>query len=91
MPKSSRSGQRGSQKWFVRIRGSYLPVTWQGYVSYVPYVWLIVLKMQDLQDFIESCADTGCRATSVSHQTISTVLYFVGLVAIMNWFARKHS
>lgn len=26
-----------SQKWFKRVRGSYLPNSWQGWLLYVPY------------------------------------------------------
>lgn len=37
--------------WFKPTRGSYLPVTWQGWVLYVPLVLAAVLIISDtLQD-----------------------------------------
>ena len=26
-----------SKKWFIKVRGSYLPNSWQGWLTYIPY------------------------------------------------------
>ena len=31
-------GKRKSKKWFIAVRGSYLPNSWQGWLTYVPFL-----------------------------------------------------
>jgi isoprenylcysteine carboxyl methyltransferase (ICMT) family protein YpbQ len=31
-----------SNAWFTKVRGSYLPSSWQGWLSYVPFVAYLV-------------------------------------------------
>jgi hypothetical protein len=39
--------------WFYRVRGSYLPATWQGWATYVPFVavllggWAYALRSEE--------------------------------------------
>ena len=35
--------RKKSKKWFIKVRGSYLPVTWQAWLMYVPFVSFLVL------------------------------------------------
>ncbi len=28
--------------WFYKVRGSYLPATWQGWLTYVPFVGFLI-------------------------------------------------
>lgn len=30
--------------WFIKIRGSYLPQSWQGWLTYIPFVAYLVLS-----------------------------------------------
>jgi len=30
-------------KWFIRVRGSYLPNSWQGWLTYIPFVAYLVI------------------------------------------------
>lgn len=27
-----------TKKWFIKVRGSYLPASWQGWLTYIPYL-----------------------------------------------------
>lgn len=33
---------RHSKPWFVRTRGSYLPMSWQGALTYIPYLAYLI-------------------------------------------------
>ena len=28
--------------WFAKVRGSYLPVSWQGWLTYIPFIAYII-------------------------------------------------
>ena len=28
--------------WFYKVRGSYLPATWQGWATYLPFIWFLI-------------------------------------------------
>ena len=34
--------KKQSKKWFVRVRGSYLPNSWQGWLTYIPFTAFLV-------------------------------------------------
>lgn len=31
-----------NKKWFIKTRGSYLPKTWQGALTYIPYLTYLI-------------------------------------------------
>lgn len=31
-----------SKKWFVKLRGSYIPCNWRGWLTYIPFVGFLV-------------------------------------------------
>ena len=43
------------QKWFKQVRGSYLPNTWQGWLTYIPYTAYLIgpllLVLRNKSDF----------------------------------------
>jgi len=67
--------------WFVRVRGSYLPVSWQGWLTYIPYVAYLVYTI------VVAFAYTG--------NTWKAILWIVpNAVAagvIMTWIAKQKS
>lgn len=76
-----KSKKRTKNKWFIAVRGSYLPNNASGWLSYVPFVVYLVVA--------------ALVAKSVHASTI-TKLYFVfiewsfaGLA--MTWLARRKS
>lgn len=67
--------------WFRPLRGSYIPVSWQGWFLYVPFALYIILVffvvMQDDRPF--------------TSQLIVLVPYLVSGLIIMTWVARQKS
>jgi hypothetical protein len=68
-------------KWFIKIRGSYLPNSWQGRLLYVPFLaYLLVVLRYAVQN----------------SETILDGFYiifpqFVAAAVVMTWIASKKS
>ncbi len=67
--------------WFVKVRGSYLPCTWQGWLTYVPYVVFLVAAFLMVDKTSHSASDT----------LIGIVPYWVSAAVVMTWLARTKS
>lgn len=67
--------------WFVRVRGSYLPVSWQGWLTYIPFVAYLGYS------WYVAFAYTG--------NDLKAVLWifpnWVAAAAAMTWLARRTS
>ncbi|MEO8785024.1 MAG: hypothetical protein ABI221_01750 [Candidatus Saccharimonadales bacterium] len=67
--------------WFVKVRGSYLPVNWKGWLTYIPFVaFLLVVLLDALR----------------TKNTIADIFYMIfpqwlGAVAVMTWIAWRKS
>jgi len=76
--KPSRSSH---QKWFIRVRGSYLPQSSQGWLTYIPYVTYLL----------------GSLIYVIHHNYDLWISVFilipnwVAAAAIMNWVAANNS
>lgn len=69
------------QKWFIRIRGSYLPASWQAWLSYLPYLaYLIGVLVFVLQ-----------RHEHFWLAVFTVVPNWVAACFIMTWFAKQTS
>lgn len=82
--------------WFVSVRGSFLPVSWQGWLTYVPYVILIIASFGIVFSAVFSCITTyGCsQSTLISMSFFNLMLllpFLVALVVIMHWIAKRKS
>lgn len=67
--------------WFVKVRGSYLPYSWQAWVSYLPFIGVLVWAQLALES---SGLDTS----------IAVLIYFSVLVScgvVMTWIAAHKS
>jgi hypothetical protein len=67
--------------WFVRIRGSYLPVGWQGWLTYLPYIWFL----------IASYLFVVRTSPGLAEVVIRVVPYWLSAVIIMHWIAGRKS
>lgn len=70
-----------SKKWFRKVRGSYLPSSWQGWLTYVPYTAFLVSVL--------------IAALRTQH-SVSDILYmifpqWVAATVVMTWVASKKS
>lgn len=72
---------KNSNKWFKKVRGSYVPISWQGWLSYAPYLaYLIFVYAYVMYAF-------GYTLMSV----FIIIPNWVAAVAAMSWFASKRA
>lgn len=67
--------------WFVAVRGSYLPVSWQGWLTYLPFTAYLVFAM--------------IVGTQTTHAVGETILFvvpnWVAATIVMTWLAKRTS
>ena len=67
--------------WFIALRGSYIPCSWQGWLSYIPFTaYLIFAVLMGWQE-----ADNPAKAI------LFIVPNWVAAAAVMTWLARAKS
>lgn len=67
--------------WFVKVRGSYLPASWQGWLTYIPYVSFLVASMIYVNQ----------TASTLIEIPVRVLPYWVSAVIIMHWVASRNS
>ena len=67
--------------WFVPLRGSYLPVAWQGWIFYVPYLSYVVISLIYVVH----------RAGSALEIVVNIVPYWLSALVAMTWIAKRKS
>jgi hypothetical protein len=67
--------------WFVPIRGSYLPVTWEGWLISIPYISYLVISLLYVVD----------RAQEPGDIIINLVPYWLSAAVAMTWIAKQKS
>jgi len=67
--------------WFVRVRGSYLPYSWPGWLTYIPYTAYLVYSL------VVAFAYTGNNLKAV----LWIVPNWVAAVVVMTWVAKQTS
>lgn len=73
--------KRKKSIWFIAVRGSYLPNSWQAWVLYVPFVAFLL---------------TVLAAAIQNEHSVSDVCYavfpqWVCAAVVMTWIAKKKS
>lgn len=72
--------QKSAGKWFIKVRGSYLPNSWQGWLTYIPYTALLLMPLFNaLND----------RQGRLYDRIFNLVVAWVLTVYVMNWFASQ--
>jgi len=79
--KTSKTKKQGKkQAWFRPLRGSYIPVSWKGWLTYIPYVVYLYLTYVLLVP---------------NRPVLDTILflipYWVAGVVVMHWLAKIKS
>jgi len=79
--KSSKAKKQSKQQaWFKPLRGSYIPITWMGWLMYVPYIGYLYLTYILLMS---------------NRPVLDTILflipYWIAGVVVMHWFAKLKS
>jgi hypothetical protein len=67
--------------WFYKVRASYLPATWQGWLTYIPYIAYIIASLVYVIDTTHSLLGV----------IVTVVPYWAIALAIMTWIAWKKS
>jgi len=67
--------------WFVAIRGSYLPVSWQGWITYIPFTAYLAYSL------VVAFAYTGNNLKAM----LWIVPNWVAAAIVMTWIARATS
>jgi sensor histidine kinase YesM len=67
--------------WFAQIRGSYIPVSWQGWLTYIPFVAYLVYSLAVAFDY----TGNGLKAI------LWIVPNWVAATVIMTWVAKRTS
>jgi hypothetical protein len=70
-----------SKSWFIKVRGSYLPNSWQGWIYYIPYLAYTVGVLV----FVIRRKDTFWLAV------FTVVPNWIAAGVIMTWLARMKS
>lgn len=68
-------------RWFIKVRGSYLPGSWQGWLTYIPFLAFLVISL---------VATIHSQATL----TMAVLLVFpqwVAAAVVMTWLAARKS
>lgn len=67
--------------WFIKVRSSYLPCSWQGWLLYIPMIMFLVAVFM----FANQQAD------SVTEALFLYFPYFVCTGVVMHWIAANKS
>lgn len=67
--------------WFVPVRGSYLPMTWQAWLLYIPYTVYIVASLVFVTEHAHSALEI----------VLNIVPYWVAALVLMTWIAKQKS
>ena len=68
-------------KWFVAVRGSYLPNSWQGWLTYIPFTAYLVFVLVYGWKFTDSTAKA----------ILFIVPNWVAAAVVMTWLAKRTS
>ena len=67
--------------WFIKLRGSYIPVSWQGWLTYIPFVSYLTLVLVD--------------ATNGEHTALGAfyIIFpqWIAAAVVLTWLASKKS
>lgn len=79
--KGVQKNKQSSKKWFIKVRGSYLPNSRQGRLTYIPFIAYLVAVMLTISD---QTAAWPMKIMMISVQ-------FVAAAVVMTWVAASHS
>lgn len=67
--------------WFIPVRGSYLPCSWQGALTYIPFLYYLAITFMAVNR----------NTHSVSDFVIILFPYWVSGAVVMHWIAKQKS
>jgi hypothetical protein len=86
---------RNNKQWFVNLRGSYIPRTREGWLSYIPFTLVLAaILVWAYQDVGQVYQDLGRDSGDYYVLVVSLVRVLPGFALAglaMTYFAKKHS
>jgi hypothetical protein len=73
--------KKKNNKWFIKVRGSYLPNSWQAWLLYIPFVAFLVWVLC----FAIKTQDT------VGEMILIIFPQYIAAAVVMTWIASKKS
>lgn len=73
--------KKKKQTWFIKVRGSYLPSSWQGALTYIPFLTFLI-------------ASLVVTINNIEPLSLAILLIFPQWVAagvVMTWIATRES
>lgn len=70
-----------NRRWFKKVRGSYIPISLQGWLCYIPYVGFLILS------YLYVMSVFGYSLLSL----LIILPNWIAAAAVMSWFAQKKS
>lgn len=67
-------------KWFIAVRGSYLPNSWQAWLLYLPFTAYLVFALV-----------VGWQADTASKAVLFIVPNWIAAAVAMTWIAKRTS
>jgi membrane-anchored protein YejM (alkaline phosphatase superfamily) len=67
--------------WFTAVRGSYLPASWQGWFSYIPFVAYLLFTL------FTGWANTNSTALAI----LFVAPNWIAATVVMTWVAKRMS
>ena len=82
MPKKqTKAPKQRKGTWFIPVRGSYLPVSWQGWLTYIPFIAYLIYSI--------------VVATKYTGNDLKAILWIVpnwiAATIVMTWIAKNKS
>lgn len=81
MTKRAAKPQHKRNAWFRPVRGSYLPASWQGWLTYIPFTAYLVYSL------IVAFSYTGNNLKAV----LWIIPNWVAAAVVMTWVAKRTS
>lgn len=81
MRKHTKRPKLSKGAWFYKVRGSYLPATWQGRLTYVPFVAFLLWSLT----YIFNTTDSVATAILLAFPA------WVASAIVMTWIAANKS
>lgn len=73
--------RKKQQPWFIKIRGSYLPCSWQGWLSYAPYC-----------AFLAASAAFGVQTRDSAAEIVFFIVpQWIAATLVLTWIANQKS
>ena len=98
MVKAKVSKKSKGYPWFVKVRGSYLPRTREGWLTYIPFIILALMPVRlayftylECQDNANAACYSQPTRLIVGRFVLYMVIYYGSLIALMTSLAKRKS